>query len=111
MSVSGQIPDDQVSARSFTSNNMATKIYHQAFEVLRHALSQASDEEKVVINSCELAIVFLAANEIPADTHASAEHYGVAPHFTNNLQMLSRFFTKYPDLQQKAFLVVKVGLN
>ncbi|KAH7340269.1 NADP-dependent oxidoreductase domain-containing protein [Rhizoctonia solani] len=37
----------------------------------------------------------------------SGEFYGVAPHITANLELLNRFFTKYPEYAERTFLSVK----
>lgn len=41
-------------------------------------------------------------------TVTSGDFYGVDPP-TGNLELLSRFFAKYPEYKQRAFLSVKVG--
>jgi len=40
---------------------------------------------------------------------SSAEFYGEPKHLTANLELVARFFEKYPEYAQKAFLSVKVG--
>ncbi|ORX39608.1 aldo/keto reductase [Kockovaella imperatae] len=60
----------------------------QCFETLKHAIDRAGPGEKVVINS--------------------SEHYGAN---AANLELLSRFFTRYPETKDKAFVVVKGGLG
>ncbi|CAE6503571.1 unnamed protein product [Rhizoctonia solani] len=37
----------------------------------------------------------------------SGEFYGMAPHITANLELLNRFFTKYPEYAERTFLSVK----
>ena len=41
----------------------------------------------------------------------TGEFYGNHPHLTANLELVSRFFEKYPDYTEKAFLSVKGGVN
>ncbi|CAE6459738.1 unnamed protein product [Rhizoctonia solani] len=41
----------------------------------------------------------------------SGEFYGVAPHITANLELLNRFFTKYPEYAERTFLSVKGAIT
>ncbi|ORX35307.1 NADP-dependent oxidoreductase domain-containing protein [Kockovaella imperatae] len=60
----------------------------QCFETLKYVIQQAKPGEKMVINS--------------------AEFYGPD---SANLKLLSRFFTRYPELSEQALVVVKGGMG
>jgi len=59
----------------------------QCFEAMQASIESVPAGSKMVINS--------------------GEFYGIEPR-TANLELVSRFFTKYPDLADRAFLSVKV---
>ena len=56
-----------------------------------------------MINSCEFRSL-----KTQLLRQIVAEHYGAQ---AANLKLLSRFFTKYPELSDRAYVVVKVGDN
>ncbi|KAG8996475.1 hypothetical protein FRB94_008271 [Tulasnella sp. JGI-2019a] len=60
----------------------------QAFETIKTAIDLVPADKKLFINS--------------------GEFYGVSPR-TANLHLISRFFTKYPELADRTFLSVKGG--
>ncbi|KIO25249.1 hypothetical protein M407DRAFT_210755 [Tulasnella calospora MUT 4182] len=61
----------------------------QAFAAIKSAIELVPEGEKLFLNS--------------------AEFYGPPGHFTASLELLARFFTKYPELAEKVFLSVKGG--
>ncbi|KAG8986289.1 hypothetical protein FRB90_004104 [Tulasnella sp. 427] len=61
----------------------------QAFASIKAAIDLVPKDEKLFLNS--------------------AEFYGGPSHFTANLELLARFFTKYPELTDRVFLSVKGG--
>jgi len=62
----------------------------QCFESIKSGLDLVGPGEKVILNS--------------------AEFYGFTPKEAN-LQLLNRFFTKYPEYRDRAFIAVKGGFN
>jgi len=62
----------------------------QCFESIKAGLDLADPGEKIILNS--------------------AEFYGYAPPEAN-LELLNRFFTKYPEYRDRAFIAVKGGYN
>jgi len=62
----------------------------QCFESIKAGLDLAGPGEKIILNS--------------------AEFYGYTPR-EGNLQLLNRFFTKYPEYRDRAFIAVKGGVN
>ncbi|KAG8914822.1 hypothetical protein FRC00_010578, partial [Tulasnella sp. 408] len=61
----------------------------QAFAAIKAAIDLVPADEKLLINS--------------------GEFYGGQEHFTANLELIARFFTKYPELADRTFLSVKGG--
>ncbi|KAG8947853.1 hypothetical protein FRC04_010211 [Tulasnella sp. 424] len=60
------------------------------------------------------AAIKAAIDLVPADQKLfinSSEFYGFPPNFTANLELLARFFTKYPELANRTFLSVKGGTS
>lgn len=86
----------------------------QAFEAIKAGIDDLLPNTKMILNSG------MSASPIPNHSvdvvppmHpilTLAEFYGVNPE-TYNLQLLSRFFEKYPSYTDKAFLCVKGGLK
>jgi len=62
----------------------------QCFESIKAGLDLAGPGEKIILNT--------------------AEFYGHSPQEAN-LQLLNRFFTKYPEYRDRAFITVKGGYN
>jgi len=62
----------------------------QCFEAIQASIGSVPAGSKMILNS--------------------GEFYGIEPS-TANLELVSRFFTKYPDLADRAFLSVKGGLE
>ncbi|KIO25247.1 hypothetical protein M407DRAFT_244126 [Tulasnella calospora MUT 4182] len=63
----------------------------QSFPAIKAAIDLVPANERLLINS--------------------AEFYGGQEHFTANLELLARFFTKYPELADRTFLSVKGGTS
>lgn len=63
----------------------------QAFEAIKAAIDHVPKDRKLLINS--------------------GEFYGGPKHYTANLELLSRFFAKYPELADRTFLSVKGGTS
>ncbi|KAG8999879.1 hypothetical protein FRB90_011921, partial [Tulasnella sp. 427] len=61
----------------------------QAFEAIKAGIEHVPKDRKLLINS--------------------GEFYGGQDHFTANLELIARFFTKYPELADRTFLSVKGG--
>ncbi|KAG8943536.1 hypothetical protein FRC04_002824 [Tulasnella sp. 424] len=61
----------------------------QAFEAIKAAIDHVPKDRKLLINS--------------------GEFYGAPIRFTANLELLARFFTKYPEFADRTFLSVKGG--
>ncbi|CAE6364268.1 unnamed protein product [Rhizoctonia solani] len=66
----------------------------QCFESIITGIKAAPPGVKVLLNSA------LSAGEF----------YGMVPHITANLELLNRFFTKYPEYAERTFLSVKASL-
>ncbi|KAG8988710.1 hypothetical protein FRB90_002595 [Tulasnella sp. 427] len=64
---------------------------NQAFAAIKAAIDLVPADEKLLINS--------------------GEFYGGQEHFTANLELVARFFTKYPELADRTFLSVKGGTS
>ncbi|KAG8894467.1 hypothetical protein FRB99_001248 [Tulasnella sp. 403] len=62
-----------------------------AFEAIKTAFGCVPEGQKLLLNS--------------------AEFYGRPPKMTGNLELLARFFTKYPELADRAILAVKGAIN
>ncbi|ELU42362.1 hypothetical protein AG1IA_03607 [Rhizoctonia solani AG-1 IA] len=65
----------------------------QCFESIIAGINAAPSNAKVFLNSGMCHPYF----------------YGVPPHVTTNLELLNRFFTKYPEHAERTFLSVKVS--
>ena len=81
----------------------------QAFAAIIAGLELVSPGEKVILNSgthrkSPLIMVFHYS------PYLQAEFYGHQPP-TANLELLGRFFTKYPQYKDRAFLSVKGGMG
>lgn len=78
------------------------------FEAMKAGMDNLPPGTKMVLNSGECTPIF---NEIMQAQLVTilllAEFYGFNPP-TANLELISRFFEKYPSYVDKAFLVVKV---
>jgi len=73
---------------TWTQNPVSDEV---AFEAMKASLDTVPAGSKMVINS--------------------GEFYGNPPNVTANLELVSRFFEKYPDYRSRAFLSVKGGAN
>ena len=78
-----------------------------AFEAIKTSLDAVPPGVKMLLNAgirlVRAYLIFLNLSSL------LAEFYGEAHDFTANLDLLARFFEKYPEYADKAFLSVKVG--
>ena len=76
-----------------------------AFEAIKAGLDSLPSGAKMLINSGQC--IYYAFEWFSWLSVNSGEFYGVKP-VTANLELVSRFFEKYPTYADKAFLSVKV---
>ncbi len=80
----------------------------QAFEAIKAGVDALPPGVKMFLNSCESFRSVCAPETTSHPDFTTAEFY--APDLgTGNLELLSRFYEKYPDYVEKTFLSVKVG--
>jgi pyridoxine 4-dehydrogenase len=80
----------------------------QAFEAIKTAIEQVPEGSKLFLNSGW----YICTNVFRHATyhfHEPGEFYGRNPPEAN-LQLVARFFTKYPELADRTFLSVKVSI-
>lgn len=79
----------------------------QAFEAIKAGVDTLPPGAKMILNSGRLDITLgrLAAPDIPP--FPQADFYGEG-HSVGNLELLARFYDKYPDYASKTFLSIKV---
>lgn len=80
-----------------------------AFEALKAGLDLLGSGDKLMWNS-GMVDLLLQMHKVHLNFAVSAEFYGVNPP-TANLELLSRFFAKYPGYEDRVFLSVKVRYN
>ncbi|GAB1522766.1 hypothetical protein RhiTH_005889 [Rhizoctonia solani] len=76
-------------------------------------MSMTTKSEPLSDDQCFESII-AGINAAPSNAKVflnSGEFYGVPPHVTTNLELLNRFFTKYPEHAERTFLSVKGALN
>ena len=79
----------------------------QAFESIKSGVDALPPGVKMMLNSCELILPCIV--HVPASLliTTTAEFYGQG-FSVGNLELLARFYEKYPDYVDKTFLAVKV---
>ena len=76
----------------------------QAFETIKGGIDALPPGAKMMLNSGESGLISMGGS---IDFHVSADFYGQG-HSLGNLELLARFFEKYPGYAEKTFLSVKV---
>jgi pyridoxine 4-dehydrogenase len=79
----------------------------QAFEAIKSSLDSVPKGTKMVLNSGEFCSWRSVTKERLIEDCIPGEFYG-SNSSAANLELLARFFHKYPEYAEKAFLSVKV---
>ena len=77
-----------------------------AFEAIKASIDSVPAGSKMVLNSG--TYLYNTTFDVLSNV-LIGEFYGNAPNVTTNLELISRFFEKYPDYADRAFLSVKVS--